>query len=41
MLQDDIVLERKLAEGGFGVVFKGKLIESDGSERDIVVKKVG
>lgn len=35
------MLERKLAEGGFGVVYKAKLIDPDGSESDIVVKKVG
>jgi hypothetical protein len=38
-VQDDIVLGRKLATGGFGTVFEGKLKMPDGSILPVIVKK--
>jgi hypothetical protein len=38
-MQDDIVLGRKLATGGFGTVFEGKLKMQDGSMLPVIVKK--
>jgi len=37
--KDDIILGRKLAAGGFGVVYKGELKEANGERTDVVVKK--
>ena len=39
-MQEDIIMGRKLATGGFGSVFMGELKESDGSTTPVVVKKV-
>lgn len=38
-MQEDIKLGKKLAQGGFGTVFKAELIEDD-EITPIVVKKV-
>lgn len=38
--QDDIILGRKLATGGFGTVFLGDLRKEDGTLVPVVVKKV-
>jgi len=41
-LQDDIKMGKKLAQGGFGTVYRGELIEGDGGGMaPVVVKKVG
>eukprot|EP00803_Ostreobium_quekettii_P001794 evm.model.scf_816.3 EVM.evm.TU.scf_816.3 scf_816:24362-31618(-) len=37
--RNDIRLGRKLAAGGFGIVYKGELKEGNGRTRDVVVKK--
>lgn len=37
--EDDIILGRKLAAGGFGVVYKAELKEDNGKKTDVVVKK--
>jgi hypothetical protein len=39
-IQEDIILGRKLATGGFGTVFLGQLRKADGSLMPVVVKKV-
>ncbi|GMH32543.1 hypothetical protein BSKO_00377 [Bryopsis sp. KO-2023] len=37
--EEDIIIGRKLAAGGFGVVYRAELVEEDGSKTDIVLKK--
>ena len=39
-MQDDIVLGKKLATGGFGTVYRGVLNTVDGGQLPIIVKKV-
>jgi hypothetical protein len=39
-VQDDIVLGKKLATGGFGSVYRGFLNTVDGGQLPIIVKKV-
>lgn len=38
--QDDIILGRKLATGGFGTVFRADLKEGDGTTTPVILKKV-
>lgn len=38
--QEDVVLGRKLATGGFGTVYKGTLKASGGKQLPIIIKKV-
>ncbi len=40
LLQEDIKLGKKLGSGGFGSVYKGELLDEDGSTTAVVVKKV-
>ena len=40
VVQEDIVLGKKLASGGFGTVYRGDLVDEDDKERAIIVKKV-
>ena len=39
-LQDSVILGKKLAAGGFGTVYRGDLIEENGDETEVVIKKV-
>lgn len=39
-MQDSVILGKKLAAGGFGTVFRGDLVEENGEEVEVVVKKV-
>lgn len=39
-LQDNVVLGKKLAQGGFGTVYRGELLEDNGKTEDVVIKKV-
>ena len=42
--QEDLVLGKKLASGGFGTVYKAELLEHslpDSEARDVILKKVG
>lgn len=41
LLQNDIVLGKRLGTGGFGTVFKGELKEEGGVKTSIIIKKVG
>lgn len=38
--QEDVILGRKLATGGFGTVYRGELLCRDGSKMPIIIKKV-
>jgi hypothetical protein len=41
-LQDDIKLGKRLAQGGFGTVYRAELLDESGEpSTPIVVKKVG
>ena len=41
MAQDDIIMGRRVATGGFGTVFKAQLVDPDTNNvRDVIVKKV-
>lgn len=40
ILQDSFVMGKKLAQGGFGTVYRGQLREEDGSLTEVVIKRV-
>lgn len=44
-MQDDFILGKKLASGGFGTVYRADLVDTDADgetfKKDVIVKKVG